>query len=59
MELQEPRSREASLLAYLAEAHRWVGDVVDAAHSTIERVGAVAWLPFLAEEEAWLAKVAQ
>jgi hypothetical protein len=41
------------------DARAAIADVVGAAHRTIERVGALAWLPFLAEEEAWLAEVAR
>jgi hypothetical protein len=47
----------AALESALARAA--IADVVGAAHRTIERVGALAWLPFLAEEEAWLAEVAR
>jgi class 3 adenylate cyclase/tetratricopeptide (TPR) repeat protein len=39
------------------DARAAISVVVAAAHGAIERVGAVAWLPFLAEEEAWLAEV--
>jgi tetratricopeptide (TPR) repeat protein len=42
-----------------AAARAAIGDVVAAAHRTIERVGATAWSPFLAEQEAWLAEVAR
>jgi tetratricopeptide (TPR) repeat protein len=42
-----------------ADARAAIGDVVAAAHRTIERVGATAWSPFLAEQEAWLAEVAR
>ncbi len=40
-------------------AREAIGEVVAAAHRTIERVGADAWSPFLAEEETWLAEVAR
>lgn len=40
-------------------AREAISDVVAAAHRAIDRVGAVAWSPFLAEQETWLADVAR
>jgi class 3 adenylate cyclase/tetratricopeptide (TPR) repeat protein len=39
------------------DAWQTIADVVAVAQRTIADVGAVAWLPFLAQEESWLAEV--
>jgi hypothetical protein len=65
---QNARVRECQALVVQAgalraadgpDARQTIAEVVAAAQKAIEDVGAVAWLPFLAEEEAWLAEVAR
>ncbi|HEV8624608.1 MAG TPA: adenylate/guanylate cyclase domain-containing protein [Acidimicrobiia bacterium] len=56
-ECQALVAQARALRAGGADARKAVADVVAAAHRAIEDVGAVAWSPFLAEEEAWLAEV--